>query len=191
MSFAAKIRQVHTFHLPQYASDIVTFFPRGEVLLSDDSHLYRYHYTPGEQYSLTGKTTLPSSVWRHCRKAVTDNYIYIQNDTNALTYQLESTDLSTIKTIHFEGLLRGCVHPGSLTYGLERSKHDSVINVHVEDGKRKITLQPSESRKWDRALSACRAGPYIAVTEWDTQSLDIFSLTGNTSHCVLHAHDCN
>ena len=178
---------MHTFSdLPHDTSLRVEFGPCGEALLDDRStwhlSLYRFQHTAGEKYSLTGQSQIPTGVGWSCRKAVTDTNIYIQQDTNDPTYQLHATYLHTITALHHEGMLLGCVHPEALIYGVKRSEDDWIMKVHFPTGV--VTLQPPEPRGWDEQLSACRAGQHIIVTEDISQSLDVFTVTGNIQHFV-------
>ena len=129
----------------------------------------------------------PEGVGWNCNKAVTNRNIFVQdNSYSDPTYQLDATTLSTITTLHHEGHLRGCIHPEALVYGVRRSKHDWMI--HLYEGKRVVSLQPRSPQRWDLFLSACRAGPYLAVIETETRSLDIFTLSGKyPSLCITCA----
>ena len=177
---------IHTFtELPHDALYGAAFGPRGEVLLNDDNYLYRYQYRSEQQYSFTGKNQLPPGFGRHCMKAITDSSIYIHHKINQPTYQL-TTDLSTVTTLHHEGQLRGCVHPESLVYGVEKSEDDCIIQLHGESSE--VSLRPPESRRWGRSLSAIRVGQYFVVISFGA-TMDVFTHTGNIHCFVLHTHD--
>ena len=182
--FAARVQLIHTFRdLPDDASPFVAFGPRGEALVVNRRHLSLYRLEDTE-YRRTAERDRGGHF-----KAVTDRNIYVQNDTNDPTYQLNASDPSTITTLHHEGMLRGCVHPRSLVYAVQRSGYDDcIIHVHEETGV--VILQPPEPRTWYSLLSACKAGPFIIVTECIKQSLDVFTLSGNIHHFASHAHDC-
>ena len=189
--FAARVRLIHAFRdIPDKASHLVAFGPRGEALVEsldylshrgrNDLSLYRLEDTGGK-YRRTVERKIAKGVGMGCQKAVTDRNIYFQININGPTFQLDASDMSTITTLHHEGDLHGCVHPEALVYGVERSE-EWIMYVHDETGV--VTLQPPKPRRWNKNLSACRAGQHIIVVETTSRSLDVFTATGNIQHFV-------
>ena len=103
---------------------------------------------------------------------------YIRADTSdTVTHELRLQDLEPADILHHKGRLSGVVHPNTLLYCQGRGEYDWTVTLHHRDGK--TILKPPPGRKWEFGLSVCRAGETLIVVETWTQSLDVFTTSGN------------
>ena len=146
-------------------------------MLADDDRNIDIYQHDGIKYNLVRKAPLPDGAGWHCSKAVSDTTIFLQRNNDHPTYQVSIADQHQhMDRLNHKGGLRGILHPNTLVYGQMREYDDWVIILHQPDGD--ITLQPPDGRKWDAALSVCKAGEYVLVVERYTKSMDAFSMRG-------------
>ena len=80
----------------------------GEAVLCKDggAKLSKYCFT-SNKYQMTTSKSLPRGVWSSCYKEVIENHIYIQPDTDDVTYKLSSVDMKQQGKSQRKGELRG------------------------------------------------------------------------------------
>ena len=176
--FAAAIKPAGHHKLTHEASWRVAFGERGEVVLDGGGDIYLYEHD-GVEYSFARKTQMPDDVvgWP-CNKAVSDTTIFIQNRAgDSPTHQLHIKDLHHMGRLDHKGELCGMIYPSTLVYCQKRGSADYTITIHQPNEE--MILQPPHGRKCYGSLSVCRAGECIVVVERNTQTMDVFSLSGN------------
>ena len=184
--FAATIEPTGHHKLTHEASWKVAFGARGEVVLDDDDDIYLYEHD-GVEYRAR-KTRMPDGVVVPCNKAVSDTTIFIQHwHDDSPTHQLHIKDLHHMGRLDQEGELCGMIYPSTLVYRQRRDRDDYMITLHQPNEE--MILQPPPGRKWDWRLSVCRAGEWIVVVEYITQTMDVFSLSGNILLLFCHLNE--
>ena len=146
------------------------------------NNIYLYQHN-GVEYSLAKQKPRPDDVdllGPYCNKAVSASGVFVQNlvTSDAVTHKLRLQDLEPADILHHKGKLMGVVHPNTLVYRQERGVHGYTVTLHQRDGTETILKLPP-GRKWKHGLSVCRAGESLVVVEHLTQSLDVFTTSGN------------
>ena len=175
--FAATVEPAGRHKLTHWASWIVAFGEHGEVVLDDyEDHICQYQHD-GVKYSLAKKTPKPDGVERYCSKAASDTTIFLQEYIDAPTHQLHIKDLHHMGRLDHKGRLCGILYPSMLVYSQKKGHKDYSLILRQPEGK--MILQPPRGRNWDLWLPVCKTGECIVVVEQQTQTMDVFSMSGN------------
>ena len=162
----------------------------GDIILQDkhSKRIIRMTYS-GQKYSQTLSMESPDEDWILYKAVDVNNHTLLQVKVNSDTVCYDDAATEVYRLKH-EGGLENSVD-GELFYRAKTRGTDDDWQIQVHraptpaspsrqkgTSTRPVTLQPSAPHRWGIFLSVCLVPDGYAVTEYMTDSLDIFTTEG-------------
>ena len=167
--------RVGCFDLPYQADEFVGFNKRGDVLVSekDSNTLTLFQHLNHGEYQEVASTTLPDEMDSNCFKEVCEDCVYVQQDTDSVTYKM-THDLKVVSQHHHRGELIGIMPPHQPVYA-EEEADGWIVRPAFSD----VAYKPPMGEWLGNDLSLCVIeNGNIVVSDYNKEVLDEFTNQG-------------